>query len=378
MLAYLLLKRTEQAKTTFGRDWLKYVHPVTKRVHSNYRQILNTARMSSTNPNLQNLPGGEYRKCFIPRKGNKMLNADYAAQEIRIVADVTQDEAFVDFFLSGDDTFGSDFHSYTATKMYRIMNEDPDLIVPPKEILNENGEVIDNPIFTSEDGKMRNNAKAINFKINYGGSAFTLKDDFGVEEEVAQKFIDTYLDAFPTLRDNFKKVKRDAVDKGYVIIDEFSDRRWFCPFHAEMEALNDEIREYYPEGYFEGAYRGEAKEAVKKELYETYPFIKDMWRQYFRWHGKLERTGLNYRIQGKAAMMMKMSMNMLRHKLISENIETFWLTNLVHDEALAEAPENVSKDMAKLLSDNMIIGGTYFCKTVPMGASCKPEDYWTH
>ena len=374
ILAYLLVKKSEQAITTFGKEWLKYVHPITGRVHSNFRQILNTSRMSSTNPNLQNISGGDYRNCFIAKEGNKMLNADYAAQEIRIVADVTQDEAFVDFFLSGDDTFLDDFHSYTATKMYRIMNNDPELLVPPKELAGG----VKNPEFQGDHGKMRNNAKAINFKINYGGSAFTLKDDFGVEEDVAQKFIDTYLDAFPTLRDNFKKVKREAIDKGYVLIDKFSDRRWFCPFHKKMSDLNDEIREYYPEGYFEGAYKGEAKDVIKKELYETYPFLKDMWREYFRMHGKLERAGLNYRIQGSAAMMVKMSMNMLRHHLIDNNITTFWLTNLVHDEALAECPEENAEEMAQLLSKFMVEGGGYFCKTVPMGATCVPSDVWEH
>lgn len=375
ILAYLLLKKTEQAITTFGKEWLKHVHPITGRVHSNYRQILNTSRMSSTKPNLQNISGGEYRNCFIPRKGNKMLNADYAAQEIRIVADVTQDEAFVDFFISGDDTFLDDFHSYTATKMYRIMEKDPALLVPPKELKGG----AKNPEFDSEvDGKRRGNAKAINFKINYGGSAFTLKDDFGVEEEVAQKFIDTYLDAFPTLRDNFKKVKKEAVKKGYVLIDKFSDRRWFCPFHEKMEKLNEEIQGYYPEGYFEGAYKGEAKDAVKEELYETYPFLKEMWREYFRMHGKLERAGLNYRIQGVAAMMVKLSMNSLRHHLISNSLTGFLLTNLVHDEALAECPTENADEYAKLLSEHMVKGGSYFCKTVPMGASCVPADVWTH
>jgi DNA polymerase-1 len=374
ILAYLLLKRTEQSITTFGKDWLKYLHPITGRIHSNYRQILNTSRMSSTNPNLQNLPGGEYRDCFISSKGKKMLNADYSAQEIRIVADITQDEAFVDFFISGDDTFLDDFHSYTATKMYRIMNNDPELFVPPKELAGG----VHNKDFTDEHGKMRNNAKAINFKINYGGSAYTLKDDFGVEEEVAQKFIDTYLDAFPTLREDFKRTKKDAINKGYVLIDDYSDRRWFCPFHKEMQDLNDKIREYYPEGYFEGAYKGEAKEAVKQEIKETYPFVSDMWRQYFRMHGKLERAGLNYRVQGKAAMLMKFSMNYLRHKLITEKLDDFILTNLVHDESLAESPEDKAPKYGQLLSEAMVKGGEYFCKTVPMKATCIPADTWTH
>src|SRR5690606_17263814 len=68
-LAYLLFKKSEQAITTFGKDWLKYVHPITKRCHSNYRQILNTGRISSVAPNLNNISGGEWRECFHVEKG---------------------------------------------------------------------------------------------------------------------------------------------------------------------------------------------------------------------------------------------------------------------------------------------------------------------
>lgn len=76
---YIKFKEYEQMCTTFGKDFLKYINPITKRLHSNYRQILNTGRISSSNPNLQNLPSDEkFRKCFIAPKGSKLINADYS------------------------------------------------------------------------------------------------------------------------------------------------------------------------------------------------------------------------------------------------------------------------------------------------------------
>lgn len=376
ILAYLLLKKTEQAITTFGKEWLKYVHPITGRVHSSFRQIMNTGRMSSNSPNIQNISNGEYRDCFIAREGMVMLNADYSAQEIRVVADKTQDPAFVDFFLKGDETFGDDFHAYTATKMYKIMENNPELLVPPKELPNGDK----NPAFKEEHNEKRGNAKAINFKINYGGTAFTLKDDLGAELEVAEMFIKTYFDAFPTLEESFKKSKKEAVEQGYVLIDKYSDRRWFCPYFEEMEDLYEDIKSYYPDGYFEGAYKGDkvGKARIKEDLYETYPFIKDMWKEYFRWHGQLERAGLNYPTQGTSAMIMKMSMNILRHQLIDQKITDFVLTNLVHDEALAESSKESAKRNGKILSDAMVLGGNYFCKTIPMKATTIVSDVWKH
>ena len=85
-----MFKKSEQAVTTFGEPWLKYVHPITVRAHSNYRQILNTARISSTNPNLNNISGGKWRDCFEVEEGLTMVNLDYSSQEVRVLAECVE------------------------------------------------------------------------------------------------------------------------------------------------------------------------------------------------------------------------------------------------------------------------------------------------
>lgn len=164
ILQYLLFKKSEQAITTFGKDWLKYVHPVTKRVHSTYRQLMNTTRPSSTNPNLLNIPAGSYRYAFSSSNGWKIVNCDYAGQELRTAAHIHNVSKMIQFFNEGDPKFGSDFHSYSATQMQRAMKNDPNYVVEPKELSDGSN----NPNFTSEHSKERNDSKAITFLMNYG------------------------------------------------------------------------------------------------------------------------------------------------------------------------------------------------------------------
>lgn len=129
ILNYLLLKKSEQSVTTFGKDFLKYIHPITGRLHSSYRQILHTGRVSSNRPNLQNIPSDKgYRSCFIADKGNVLINVDYSAQESRDVADIADEPTMIDFFNNGHPIHGEDMHSFVATKMFSLMRNEPNLI----------------------------------------------------------------------------------------------------------------------------------------------------------------------------------------------------------------------------------------------------------
>jgi len=162
ILQYLLFKKSEQLVTTFGKDWLKYVHPITFKVHTNYNQYMISSRLSSSNPNLQQIPGlRAYRDCFT---SSSLINADFASQELRIAAEVHQVEKMMDFFKLGDGFFGEDLHSFNATQMFKVIHRDPDYIVPPKEFADGSK----NKDFTKQHGKERDAAKSLGFKLNYG------------------------------------------------------------------------------------------------------------------------------------------------------------------------------------------------------------------
>lgn len=361
ILNYLLLNKSAQAITTFGEDWLKYIHPITGRIHTSFRQILNTGRISSSNPNIQNIPANkEYRKAFIPSEGNKFINADYASQESRILADVSGDPDMLSFFNDGHPIFKDDFHSFVGTKMFSIIRNEPELI-----------------ILKSTHPKERQTAKSINFKICYGGTAYTLKDDFGVVEEVAQEFIDGFFASFPTLKENFESAMESALKLGYIEIDPFTKRRWFCKDFQRMKTLNKQAWDCYPKDY--SKLSPGKKEEVKRILKIEHPELKDLWSEYFSLKGKLERNALNYRIQGRAGSQTKKAGILFREYQLENNLQNkIWLVSLIHDEALVETIPELAQEAKKLLETSMINGAQTYCEKVKMDAIGFEVDYWHH
>lgn len=359
ILSYLQFKKAEQAITTFGVDWLKNVHPITKRVHSDYRQILNTGRISSNNPNLQNIPNlEEYRSCFVSDK--IIVNCDYSSQESRVLADISGDENMLGFFNNGHPVFGDDFHSFVATRMFQIIRNDPDLIITKKTYPKE-----------------RQDAKAIGFKIAYGGSAFTLKDDFGVEEDIAQEFIDGYFKAFPSLLEDFENAKKLAVKQGWIEIDSVTKRRWYDVDFNRMRELKAKLDSMYPKDFKK--WSDEKKEKFKEELKKTHPNLGKQWSEYFSWKGKLERNALNYRIQGLSGSMTKIAAILFRkYQLEKKNFKDFYIINLVHDEILVECNPEYSEEISDKLKECMEKAGEMMCKRVKMGAKPVVANCWGH
>ena len=382
-LAFLLFKKAEQAITTFGKKWLKNVHPVTKRVHSNYRQILNTTRISSTNPNLNNIPSnGGWRECFKVEEGRIMVNSDYSSQEVRVLANTCQDESFIDFFVKGDDTFGDDFHSFTATKVYRIMENNPDLLVPMKEFANGDK----NPEFTKEHGERRSNSKKVTFGIAFGKSAYGFSQDMGITMTEAEKLIESYLDAFPGLREHFRKCEQYAEDRAYVHINPKLDVRWFCDFFDDIKKGQQEFfdgffdTELMEEMFGTSNYRDldqTQRSEYKKALYIKKPQLKGINSYTGRLRGSLVRRNKNYPIQGSASMCMKIAMVNLRKDII-EGEKPYKIIGSIYDELLLDVPEEVGEEAGQILKRNMEDAGKYITPLVPQISNYVLSKVWEH
>lgn len=372
-LMYLLFKKSEQAVTTFGKSWLKYVHPITKRVHSSYRQILHTGRMSSVAPNLQNPPTAEgYRGAFVAPPGFKVVNTDYSSQEVRVLAYVSGVQAMKDFFILGDPTWGDDYHSYTATRVQRILKNDPTYLVPPKEIDGEK-----NPAFTAEHGEVRTKAKSVTFKLAYGGSPFSLKDELGISLEEAEAFFGVYFKAFPGLEEDFYQRKKAAIKNGYVEIDPITQRRWWCPFLDEMNKLEELAWSYYPSNY--KTMGPEERANTKVMLKAAHPELSGIWSDFMRLKGQLERTALNYPIQGLASSQMKRAVTGIYNRLKKAGyLDRVYLNNIIHDETNAIAEEGLAEHAATLIKQEMERAGSFFCPGMPMTATPAITNYWKH
>ncbi|HST39843.1 MAG TPA: DNA polymerase I, partial [Conexibacter sp.] len=184
------------------------------RIHTTFSQVVAaTGRLSSTNPNLQNIPirtplGREIRACFIAEPGNVLISADYSQVELRVLAHIAGEEVLKEIFRRGEDV-----HTATAAS---ILGVDPEQL----------------------DAGSRSKAKMVNYGIVYGLSAFGLADRLQIPREEAQEFIDRYLDGFPAVREFIRTTIEQATDQGYVTT--LMGRRRQIP---ELRARNFQMRQ---------------------------------------------------------------------------------------------------------------------------------------
>ncbi len=184
----------------------------TGRIHTSYNQAVTaTGRLSSTNPNLQNIPirdedGKEIRKAFVPAEGMLFLSADYSQIELRLMAHLSQDESMISDFLSGQD-----IHSATAAKIFKV---------PVNEVTRE----------------MRGRAKTANFGIIYGISAFGLAERLTIGRTEAKELIDGYFTSYPGVKAYMDESIRKAREAGYVTT-MFGRRRYLPDIHSRNQVV---------------------------------------------------------------------------------------------------------------------------------------------
>jgi DNA polymerase-1 len=189
------------------------VHPRTGRVHTCFNQaVAATGRLSSSDPNLQNIPiktalGREIRGAFIADPGHVLISADYSQIEFRVLAHLSEDPVLVDAFREG-----ADFHERTALKIF-------------------GGES------TRDPHELRSIAKMVNYALLYGKSAFTLSKDIGVTQQAAQEFIDAYFAGFPRVRAYIDRTLEEARVTG--VVKTMYGRRRLVP---ELTSRNGQVR----------------------------------------------------------------------------------------------------------------------------------------
>jgi DNA polymerase-1 len=210
------------------------INPVTGKVHTSYNQtITSTGRLSSTNPNLQNIPvrdaqGKEIRKAFIPDEGSLFLSADYSQIELRIMAHLSKDANMLEAFNSGQD-----IHTATAAKIFKI---------PLEEVTSD----------------MRRKAKTANFGIIYGISAFGLSDRLGISRTEAKELIDGYFATYPDVKKYMDASIQRAKEMGYV--ETLLGRKRFLP---DINSQNSIVRGFAERNAINAPIQGTAADIIK-------------------------------------------------------------------------------------------------------------------
>ena len=248
----LEVRQLSKLKSTYTDALQKLVHPETGRVHTSYNQaITSTGRLSSSDPNLQNIPirteaGRMIRKAFIAEEGHVLLAADYSQIELRLMAHFSEDEALIRAFAEGQD-----IHAATAAAVNDV------------EIADVTGE-------------MRRHAKIINFGILYGMSAFGLSKQLGLGRHESQAFIDAYFDRYPTVRNFMDRTLEEAKANGYV--ETLLGHRVYLP---DINAKNGMLRAYAERTAINAPLQGSAADIIKvamiqlhAQLREKFPDVK--------------------------------------------------------------------------------------------------------
>lgn len=230
---YINFKKAAIIVNTFGQKFLGLINPVTGRIHANFNQLgTDTGRLSSTEPNLQNLPHDALtRSCFISEKGNKWISADYSGQESYLMASMANDEAMLDELTNGS----GDLHSLTAKMVFQQIPRD----MPLKDIKKNFKE-------------LRQEAKGYEFCFNYGGQDSTLIRNYGLDAKRAKEIYENYMSGFAGLKkyQDFRRV--DVMRKGYILLSPITGHKAYIYDYDElkrqMEKQEDpEFWEYYRE-----------------------------------------------------------------------------------------------------------------------------------
>ena len=269
-------------KTTYTDKLPKMINEKTGRVHTSYHQAVTaTGRLSSSNPNLQNIPirtaeGRRIREAFVSPMGSKILAADYSQIELRIMAHVSKDEGLLQAFQKE-----LDIHAATAAEIFGV---DIDAVT----------------------NEQRRSAKAINFGLIYGMSAFGLSKQLKTNRNEAQDYMDLYFSRYPGVKRYMDKTKETARATGYV--ETVFGRRLYLP---DIDASNYQRRQY------------------------------------------AERSAINAPMQGTAADLIKKAMINLHHEIIQQSLNAKIIMQ-VHDELVLEVAESDITEVSNLTQEVMI------------------------
>lgn len=300
----LVFRELSKLKSTYVDTLPTLINPKTGRVHTSFNQaVAVTGRLSSNNPNLQNIPirtdrGREIRKAFIPRaEDHVLLSADYSQIELRIIAAISADERMIRAFQDN-----KDIHTATAASVYGI---------PEDQV----------------DRTMRRNAKAVNFGIIYGQSAFGLAENLGISRTEAKTIIDNYFERFEGIKRYMSHTITFAHDHGYV--QTVSGRKRWLP---DIVSANHVVRGY------------------------------------------AERNAINMPIQGTAADMIKLAMIAVHKAIRAGGLQSKMILQ-VHDELVFDVPRSEVEAMKALVVREMELA-MELPNGVPVKAECGIGENW--
>lgn len=317
----MTFKKQDKLAKSFGKSFLKFINPVTGRIHPDIWQILHTGRVSFSEPNLQQIPSkGELaqmmRASFIEDDGYMVVGGDYSGCELRIIAEGSKDPLWLKTFNDG-----GDLHSIICAKLFNIDIKD-----------------VKKPFPLKPDSTYRDVIKTLNFGLAYGMSEYKLANTIDISVEEARKIITDYFAVVPRVKAFLTSLGDYGVNNGYI--------KTYAPYRR--------IRWF-----------GQWSPALNEEIFEESRLL-----------GEIRRASMNTPIQGANADITKQALIDV-YKYIKEHKLDIKIIITVHDEIRTRCPKDISEWWAKVMGEIMTKAGETVVKTVPMKVDCTITDCWS-
>jgi DNA polymerase I-like protein with 3'-5' exonuclease and polymerase domains len=401
---YLEFKAAQKIVSTYGQNFLDQINPKSGRIHTQFQQLMDTGRLSCGGKNkqtkeeylnLQNIPSdAETRSCFISSMGCDWVSADYQGQESVIIANISEDAAMIEFFRRGK----GDLHSLAAKMAYPEHLQDI-----PLEDVKKKGH------------HWRQEAKGVEFAINYGGDANTISINKGIPLQEAQKIYDNYMSGFRGMAryQNFRR--KDVMDKGYILLNSKTGHKAHIYDYEILIGIKKRFDSQFWPVYrqYKGKQNWDTPPPVLRQIYERFASGEDfedmtgdyeyiekdksghpitkIWnvgiadvyvfpvKYYFKRKSASEKQSINYPIQGTGALCFKFASIKLFNWLEQNDLLFKVLYTIpVHDEINLECPQEMTKEVSEKLVDCMVRAGSIFCEIIPLGADVSIGDHWIH
>lgn len=311
-------KHEQKLATTYGPDFLGYINKTTGRIHTNFWQILETHRVSSSEPNLQQIPAKkEYLACFTAPKGYKIVGTDFSGQELRIIAEGSQDPLWLAAFNEG-----RDLHGELAAKLFSIsidsVKDKPEYVYVGKTKVY------------LRDKSPRDVTKTMNFMLAYGGTKYKLSETLGITIDEADVIIQGYFAIVPKVRAFLERLAAYGVEHGFI--------RSYKPYSGLRHFHNADMRDR-------------------------------------KVRGEIEKASKNTPIQMTGALMCKMAMVSLREK-IKEVPYGVQMVLQVHDAIYCYVEEACAEKWSIIQKETMEEAGSIWLKSIPCKSDIIISDFW--
>lgn len=353
---YLEYKEWQKVVSTYGQTFIDLINPISGRLHTSFRQIMDTGRISSgrkdkklqiRTPNFQNISADSItRGAFVCEEGNVLVDSDYSAQEQVVLANSSLDPTLLKFY---DDGL-KDIHAFIASKMFWYLND-----VSYEEIKEK---------YKDE----RQESKIAGFIISYGGSSNNIAEQLNKSKEDGERVFKAYFNAFPGLKAYFEERKQEGLRNGFIYIDKVYGRKSYIYGYEEYLQLKQEI---------DSSFWDKWRDIKTNKEHPSYQNMKDKIQKYFLVKGEIERKSLNFTTQGTAANITKQAcINFFEWIRTNNLLKIVKIPNTVHDQIITECPKEIAEKVKEAQEKAMLDAAAIYCKRVPMKVETNITTYW--